>query len=182
MRTEHPKLYQGFTLVELLVVIAIIGILSATVLVSLNTARSKATNTKVFVETVQMRTQLEQGFANAGYADLESSASHATTLVASTTGYANLTLLACDIGKQNAFPTTVADDIEVTCDGVPGLHSGLVIYSNDTGLSVTDYGIYATTTPGGYVCIDSFGNTVSTTTTSIPAYASITSPTTALCQ
>jgi len=33
---------RGFTLIELLVVIAIIGILSATVLVSLNTARTKA--------------------------------------------------------------------------------------------------------------------------------------------
>ncbi len=41
---------QGFTLIELLVVIAIIGLLSSTVLASLNSARGKARNSKVSAE------------------------------------------------------------------------------------------------------------------------------------
>ena len=116
------------------------------------------------------------------YVDLEGTASNADMLVSSSTAYDNLVLLVCDIGKQNGYPTTVTDDIEVTCDGTPNLRSGVVIYSTGTGSTVSNYGIYATTTPSGYVCVDSYGNTLSTTTASIPDYASIASPSTALCQ
>jgi prepilin-type N-terminal cleavage/methylation domain-containing protein len=68
MVRKHTK---GFTLIELLVVIAIIGILSAVVLASLNTARVRGQDASIRATINNMRAQAEMHFdTNASYTDL----------------------------------------------------------------------------------------------------------------
>jgi prepilin-type N-terminal cleavage/methylation domain-containing protein len=55
---------KGFTLIELLVVIAIIGILSAVVLASLNTARAKGADAAIKSDLANIRAQAELAYDN----------------------------------------------------------------------------------------------------------------------
>jgi prepilin-type N-terminal cleavage/methylation domain-containing protein len=66
------KLLSGFTLIELLVVIAIIGILSAIVLVSLDSARARSKDKAVLSQLANMKLQAEiyYDLNNNSYSDL----------------------------------------------------------------------------------------------------------------
>jgi prepilin-type N-terminal cleavage/methylation domain-containing protein len=57
---KHAKKNIGFTLIELLVVIAIIGILSTTVLSSLNSARAKAKDASIRLATKNLSNLIAQ--------------------------------------------------------------------------------------------------------------------------
>jgi len=57
---------RGFTLIELLVVIAIIGLLATVVLVSLNTARAKARDTKRVADLKQIQLAVEMFYDTTG--------------------------------------------------------------------------------------------------------------------
>ena len=73
------KKSKGFTLIELLVVIAIIGILATIVLVSLNTARQKARDTKRLGDLRQVALALEMYYDDNGeYPDVAATCTAAT--------------------------------------------------------------------------------------------------------
>lgn len=65
-RMKSSQRRRGFTLIELLVVIAIIGILSAVVLASLNTARSKGNDAARISNIKALKTALEMYFIDNG--------------------------------------------------------------------------------------------------------------------
>ena len=84
----HEKRAQkGFTLIELLVVIAIIGILATIVLVSLNTARSKARDVRRISDLRQLALALEMSYDdNSTYPVQATCVDIATPLAALATG------------------------------------------------------------------------------------------------
>lgn len=179
---KNPQYSGGFTLIELLVVVAIIGLLASIVLIPLNSARKKAKNTRTQTSVGQIRAQLEAGFANGVYGDLVGSGTNRDSLASGTAGEANITTSACDIGSQNDFASAGSGELVLTCSGVANKTTGVVIYSTSVTSAVSNYAIYATTTPGGYICVDSYGNSAIKPLGSMPSYAAITSPTTKLCQ
>jgi type IV pilus assembly protein PilA len=129
---------QGFTLIELLVVIAIIGILSAVVLASLNTARSKGNDAAVQSDLSTVQIQAEIYFGGVG---------------ANTYGTAGATN-ACNVaGSLFAADATIARAI-TAADTANG--AGAVTCNNSATAYAVQAQLLSDTTK--YWCVDSGGN------------------------
>ena len=133
---------QGFTLIELLVVIAIIGILSAVVLASLNTARQKGNDAAIQSDLSTIQTQAEIYYGGTG-ANSYGTVTGSTCSTASTL-FADPTIVKAVAGAQNAAGTSN----QLVC-----------------GNSTSAYAVQAKlTASSGYWCVDSTGTAKADTT------------------
>lgn len=144
--------HRGFTLIELLVVIAIIGILSAVVLASLNTARNKGADAAVKsnLQTVQTQAELFYDSNNNKYntdGTTGISAGGACPTSASATGSmfaVDATIRNAVLSAMNAVGTTTS-----RC------------YMNSNGSA---YFVQVGLKTGGTYCVDSTGQATTTNT------------------
>jgi prepilin-type N-terminal cleavage/methylation domain-containing protein len=149
---KKKNLQSGFTLIELLVVIAIIAILSAIIILDLNSARGKAVNARVESEMSDLGAQMELYYDdNGGYIP-----SNQTSVVDCTTG-------------ADPFSGTSTDDATNLIDGIAkDVGAGnMTCYANAQSWSVF------VNVPGGLVwCSDSNGDSGSSNPATGTTYTS----------
>ena len=126
------KSKRGFTLIELLVVIAIIGLLAAIVLVSLNTARQKARNSRRVSDLRQIALALEMYYDDNTAYPGDPDATACDDWAAMVPCLEGTGAAPCNVGYMTKVPTD------------PG---GSVAYAYNTNLS--DYVLRAQLEPGG---------------------------------
>ncbi|MDE1919735.1 MAG: type II secretion system protein [Patescibacteria group bacterium] len=133
---------RGFTLIELLVVIAIIGILSAVVLASLNTARSKGNDAAIQSDLSTIQTEAEIYYGGTGNNSYGPAATSCTAA-----------------GSMFVVDTTIAKAI-TGADSANG--AGTMVCN----ASATAYAVSSTlsTDPTRSWCVDSTGGSSKSTT------------------
>jgi len=143
----------GFTLIELLVVIAIIGILSSIVLVSLNSARKKGTDTRIISDVQQTRTALESGYNGAMYVDLGTGMGNANcNAVVSVNNTGNQVPAACTNTSGPDYSAISAVAADAVAEG-----GNLFVTTNPTGTAYAIRGMLSSN-QSVYFCLDSRGN------------------------
>ncbi|MDP2665655.1 MAG: type II secretion system protein [bacterium] len=141
------KQNRGFTLIELLVVIAIIGILSAVVLASLNTSRSKGNDAAVMSDLDGIRTQA--GLYSVTSGNYGTNPEAVTTCTVADTLFTDPTVVNQLAGASKANNTGT-----ISCNvGAKG-----VSYAVSAAL---------TATPGEFYCVDSTGVATTTATDTV---------------
>lgn len=154
MTFEPVRGHRGFTLIELLVVIAIIGILSAVVLASLNSARTKGVDAAVKSNLATIQTQAELYYDDNGNAYGTAAKAMGACAQTASTMFSNTTIWSAIQNANSSISTTTT--VAVMCQSTAGTNSGYVVY--------------APLKSGGYYCVDSFGK--ATTTVTVPTAVS----------
>jgi len=141
MKKENTK---GFTLIELLVVIAIIGILSAVVLASLNSARNKGSDAAIQFNLSQIRTQAE--------------IYSATNKAYSSENIASLPVTSCTTANS-IFDSTEANNITKGINGAVGAAGAdaVCILGGTSGQKASSWAVSVPLKSGSNWCVDSTG-------------------------
>jgi prepilin-type N-terminal cleavage/methylation domain-containing protein len=141
---------RGFTLIELLVVIAIIGILSAVVLASLNTARNKGSDAAIQSDLSTIQTEAEIYYGGTGNNSYGANVANGSCTAAGTMfATSGATSDAIMVRAISATETVNGSGTGMVCGVCAGGICGAIAYAIQSQL-VND------TTK--YWCVDSAGN------------------------